>query len=88
MITSDKEDAERLYPRSFYSEEFGCTLEAVRDAYIKGREHERAARAVLVEALEIIAGKRQCIDGLMSHADVAREALRLATEAGAAEEER
>lgn len=30
------------------------------------------------EALQIIAGERQCLDNLMSNGDVAREALRLA----------
>lgn len=34
-----------------------------------------AQNEALVFALEIIAGKRQCLDNLMSHADVARAAL-------------
>lgn len=32
---------------------------------------------IMREALQIIAGERQCLDNLMSNADVAREALRL-----------
>lgn len=35
-----------------------------------------AERDALREALEIIAGKRQCIDNLMSNVDVARAALK------------
>lgn len=45
-------------------------------------EHERRTMYVradlvepLVEALRIIAGRQQCIDNLMSNADVARAAL-------------
>lgn len=34
--------------------------------------------AALREALEIIAGRRQCVDNLLSNADVARAALSLA----------
>ncbi len=33
---------------------------------------------IMRNALEIIAGKRQCLDNLMSHADVANEALKVA----------
>lgn len=48
-------------------------------------EEERAKRTLLAErrlsvateALEIVAGKRQCIENLMSNQDVANEALRL-----------
>ncbi len=36
-----------------------------------------AERAVLVEALEIIAGERQCLDNLMGNRDVAHAALAL-----------
>ena len=49
-----------------------------RDALMRFfTEHERlqAKVARLVEALEIIAGERQCIDSLMSNADVACAAL-------------
>lgn len=35
-----------------------------------------AERKVMREALEIIAGKRQCLDNLMSNGDVARAALK------------
>lgn len=33
--------------------------------------------AVATEGFEIVAGKRQCVDNLMGHADVAEYALRL-----------
>lgn len=32
---------------------------------------------IAIQALEIIAGEKQCLDNLMSHGDVAREALRM-----------
>ena len=35
----------------------------------------RRRNAVLVEGLEIIAGRRQCLDNLMSNVEVARAAL-------------
>lgn len=35
-----------------------------------------AALKIAVEALQIIAGERQCVDNLMGDKDVAREALR------------
>lgn len=38
----------------------------------------RAERDLYRGALRIIAGEAQCVDNLLSHADIAREALRLA----------
>lgn len=38
----------------------------------------RAERDLYRYALRIIAGQAQCVDNLLSHADIAREALRLA----------
>lgn len=35
------------------------------------------AHEIALQALRIIAGKQQCIDNLMSHAEIAAEALRL-----------
>lgn len=39
-----------------------------------------AAQLIALQALRIIAGKQQCIDNLMSHAEIAQEALRLIEE--------
>lgn len=38
------------------------------------------AYEIALQALRIIAGKQQCIDNLMSHAEIAAEALRLIEE--------
>jgi hypothetical protein len=35
------------------------------------------AHEIAMQALRIIAGREQCIDNLMSHAEIAQEALRL-----------
>jgi len=39
-----------------------------------------AVNVELIEALEIIAGERQCVDNLMSNEDIARAALAAAKE--------
>lgn len=53
-----------------------ANAEAQRDAAIAERDR-------LLEALEIIAGYRQCMDNLMSNVDVARAALACAKEPSA-----
>lgn len=43
----------------------------------KKKSEPKVERNVLLEALEIIAGIRQCVDNTMSDKEVAREALRI-----------
>lgn len=50
------------------------------DGTFLGKPHE-----IAMQALRIIAGEQQCIDNLMSHADIAREALLLIERATAGE---
>lgn len=47
----------------------------VLSALAADRDRLAAENARLREALEIVAGKRQCLDNLMSNAEVARAAL-------------
>jgi hypothetical protein len=56
----------------------------------KNAEVERLTRErdVLKEALEIIAGKRQCLDNLMGNRDVAESALASLDQPAAAEGEK
>ena len=51
------------------------TLREIRDVFNEEDRRLRKENAALREALEIIAGERQCIDNLMSNSDVARAAL-------------
>ena len=55
----------------------GCAT--MNDAYDLGFEHAQEAALQKIQrykvALEIIAGRRQCVDSLMSHVDIAIEAL-------------
>lgn len=59
-----------LHPVAEWKNERGQTVAAARGVVELRQENAR-----LREALEIIAGKRQCIDNLMSNVDVARAAL-------------
>ena len=61
------------------------TSEAYRDNYDKifGKKKKpepKVERNILLEALEIIVGIRQCVDNTMSDKEVAREALRIYNE--------
>jgi len=57
-------------------------VETANMGYRMEREEDHATIASLREALEIIAGDRQCVDNLMSDKDIARQALTLPPDIG------
>lgn len=57
--------------------ELAAVVEEERAHFTKRALRAERRLSIANEALEIVAGKRQCLDNLMGNRDVAEEALRL-----------
>ena len=79
MTIINDDDTETPIPFEDYDEPYEVTWEHDRiyntDVPYQRADLAKAEIARLREALEIIAGRRQCVDNLMSDKDVARAAL-------------
>lgn len=76
---SEQEAFKQWHTNKYLAKEFGAlTLQAAWQAACEWRDSQSPTAQInqrLVEALEIIAGRKQCIDNLMSNADIAKAAL-------------